>query len=178
MRRPAPGAPLTAADLMVRGVITIAPETPVEEVSELFQIHNINGAPVVDESGKLVGILTEDDLVFGQFGLTEEEMQARDRERAATSRRKGKGRRTKAGGKAGGKAVRPGPARRAAEIMTPNPITAEEATSLDDLCRIMWNLRIHRVPIVRRGILKGIVSSMDICRLIAEGKARLDRGGD
>jgi CBS domain-containing protein len=39
-----------------------------------------------------------------------------------------------------------------------------------DLCRIMWSLRIHRVPILRKGKVTGLVSSMDLCRAVLEGK--------
>ena len=56
---------LIAADVMSGDVITIRASTTIEEVSELFQIHNINGAPVVDDEGMLIGIVTEDDIVVG-----------------------------------------------------------------------------------------------------------------
>jgi len=54
-------------------------------------------------------------------------------------------------------------------IMTSPAISADEETSISDLCRIMWNLRIHRVPILRDGKVTGLVSSMDLCRAILDG---------
>jgi len=36
----------------------------------------------------------------------------------------------------------------------------------------MWSLRIHRVPILKRGTVTGLVSSMDLCRAVLEGKIR------
>ncbi|HXH27996.1 MAG TPA: CBS domain-containing protein, partial [Candidatus Polarisedimenticolia bacterium] len=55
------------------------------------------------------------------------------------------------------------------EIMTSPAISADEETPITDLCRIMWNLRIHRVPILKNGKVTGLVSSMDLCRAILEG---------
>ena len=59
------------------------------------------------------------------------------------------------------------------EIMTVNPIAAEEDTSLEELCRLMWNFRVHRLPIVRQGKVTGIVSAIDLCRLVTEGRIRI-----
>ena len=58
-------------------------------------------------------------------------------------------------------------------IMTSPAISAEEDTLVTDLCRIMWSLRIHRVPILKRGKVTGLVSSMDLCRAVLEGKIRI-----
>lgn len=145
---------LKAADVMARDVLMVHPETAVEEVSSLFQFHNIHGAPVVDHDGILVGIVTENDLVFGQMGTTP------DRPPAGEPK-----------GRRGLRAVETTP--RVADIMTPNPIAAEEGTPVEDLCNLMWRLKIHRIPIVREGKVTGIVSSLDICRVIADGQARL-----
>jgi signal-transduction protein with cAMP-binding, CBS, and nucleotidyltransferase domain len=58
-------------------------------------------------------------------------------------------------------------------IMTSPAISADESTPVTDLCRIMWSLRIHRVPILRAGKVTGLLSSMDLCRAILEGKIRI-----
>ena len=58
-------------------------------------------------------------------------------------------------------------------IMTSPAISAEEDTPVTDLCRIMWSLRIHRVPILKKGKVTGLVSSMDLCRAVLEGKIRI-----
>ena len=54
---------LTARDLMQRDVICVNPETPLPEVHRLFLQEEINGAPVVDESGDVVGLISSMDLV-------------------------------------------------------------------------------------------------------------------
>ena len=54
---------LTAADVMTRDVITVKKETTIRELAELFARHRISMAPVVDDSGAMIGIVTETDLV-------------------------------------------------------------------------------------------------------------------
>jgi CBS domain-containing protein len=166
---------LTAADVMTSEVITVRLETTMDEVSELFQIHNINGAPVVDDDGLLVGIVTEDDVVVGSMGFSDEELDTleeddEDGETGATPAA------TPAAKPAAEETAEGEPVdetRRVGEIMTPRPITVEEDTPVEEICRLMWKLKIHRIPIVSGGRVRGIVSTIDICRLIVEGRARL-----
>ncbi|HTY20423.1 MAG TPA: CBS domain-containing protein [Geobacteraceae bacterium] len=54
---------LTAADVMTRDVITVKKETTIRELAELFARHRISSAPVVDDSGAMIGIVTETDLI-------------------------------------------------------------------------------------------------------------------
>jgi CBS-domain-containing membrane protein len=54
---------LTAGDVMTREVITVKKETTIRELAELFARHRISSAPVVDDSGAMIGIVTETDLV-------------------------------------------------------------------------------------------------------------------
>src|ERR1039458_8440945 len=54
---------LTAADVMTKDVISVKKETTIRELAELFARHRISSAPVVDDSGKMIGIVTETDLV-------------------------------------------------------------------------------------------------------------------
>jgi CBS domain-containing protein len=165
---------LTASDVMVSEVITVRPETSIEEVSELFQIHNIHGAPVVDSDGLLVGIVTEDDVMVGGMGFSDEELDSLEDEDGEEADKE------VATAAAAEPAVEPAgegdlmdETRRVEEIMTPRPITAEEHTPVEELCRLMWKLKIHRIPIVNEGRVRGIVSTIDICRLVVEGRARL-----
>ena len=55
---------LTAKDLMNREVITVQADQNVRELAELFLRKNFSGAPVVDGAGKLIGIVTRNDLIF------------------------------------------------------------------------------------------------------------------
>jgi CBS domain-containing protein len=56
---------------------------------------------------------------------------------------------------------------RVADIMTSPAVFATEQTSLADVCRLMWQLRIHHVPIVRQGRVTGMVSTLDVSRVVA-----------
>lgn len=53
----------TAAELMSAPAMTIRADTPVKEIAALFEAHNINRAPVTDEAGRLLGIVSRGDLV-------------------------------------------------------------------------------------------------------------------
>src|SRR5574342_876407 len=54
---------LTAKDIMTKDVITVRPDTSIEELASLLVENRISGAPVVDDSGNLFGIVTENDLI-------------------------------------------------------------------------------------------------------------------
>jgi CBS domain-containing protein len=54
-----------------RQVIAVRPEAPVKEALALFVIHEIDSVPVVDPCGKLIGIFTERDVLYGDFGDSE-----------------------------------------------------------------------------------------------------------
>jgi CBS domain-containing protein len=63
-----------------------------------------------------------------------------------------------------------GDALKVKDIMTSPAVSADENTEIASLCRMMYKLRIHRVPIVRDGKISGIISSLDICAAISAGK--------
>ena len=53
----------TIKDVMTKQVISVSPETSIIEVQEILYKHKFDGAPVVDDNGKLIGIITEYDLL-------------------------------------------------------------------------------------------------------------------
>ncbi len=183
---------LRAKDLMTPRPITVPAEMSIGDLCDLFQENNINGAPVVDEDGRLVGVVTQEDIVYGAMG----DMASDPIAGAAAPPGKRKGRREKPliallrrqrlaavpeSGPAPGErpfwtdlAKPRGPlASPVRSIMTSPAISADEDTPVSDLCRIMWNLRIHRVPIVRKGKVTGLVSSMDLARAILAGRIKV-----
>lgn len=191
--RGAPQRLLRARDVMTRDPITVGETTTVGELCDLLQEKNINGAPVVDHGGRLVGVVAQEDIIYGAMGQLGLEAGGGGESGAEGGGRRG-GKRVMAMLKERHLAEVPSPvprpgekpfwaedARRGApmetpvsEIMTSPAISADEETPLVDLCRIMWNLRIHRVPILRNGRVTGLVSSMDLCRAILEGTIRID----
>jgi CBS domain-containing protein len=118
------------------------------DVTDLFQHAHVHGAPVVDERGRLLGMVSQEDLLIG--GMTA-----------------GGGRPAQEGAPEAPEAE----ALRVRDIMTAPAISATEDTPLEDLCRMMWRFRIHHIPIVTAGKLVGMVSSLDICRFVGEDGA-------
>ena len=199
VRRAGPG--FLARDLMTRTPVTVLADMKVGALCDLLQERNINGAPVVDSQGRLVGVVTQEDIIYGAMGSPADDS-------GAGSGRPGEQVSGTAPGAAPGRgrpsrrvvsvlrgrtlrAAPPAPPRPGerpfwAEYRSPDPmempvssimtspaISAEEDTPVTDLCRIMWSLRIHRVPVLRRGKVTGLVSSMDLCRAVIEGKIKV-----
>ena len=54
---------MIARDIMTRKVYTISPDASVQEVAQLLSRKRISGAPVVDKDGKMVGVVTEADII-------------------------------------------------------------------------------------------------------------------
>jgi CBS domain-containing protein len=119
-------------------------ELTVDELADVLQEAHIHGAPVVREDGRLVGFVSQEDVLFGNMGGPP---RRRDSETEIP---------------------RDEYVVRVGDIMTAPAVSAAEETDLRDLCRIMWRLRVHHVPIVRGGKVTGIVSSLDLCRVVAE----------
>ena len=142
------GGKILARDIMTRDVATVTPSMTIDDLCEIFQRKNIKGVPVVDAAGLLLGIVTESDVVFGGFGRGDEGQDASP----AAGRLPGRGPTT----------VR--------EIMTEPAISAEEDTPVEKIAEILWKMRIHRVPICVRGRPTGIVSALDICKALAQGR--------
>jgi len=181
---------LRARDLMTRSPITVDEQTTVGQLCDLLQEKNINGAPVVDRQGRLVGVVTQEDIIYGTMGHPM--FAAGGSSDTSPAGRQRGGKRVVAMLREGRLRPAPSPPPRAGEkpfwsdvhrppdpmetpvsaIMTSPAISADEETPVSDLCRIMWNLRIHRIPILRRGRVTGLVSSMDLCRAILDGKIR------
>jgi len=186
------GAVLRARDLMTSGPVTVEEGITISELCDLLQARNINGAPVVDRSGHLVGIVTQEDIIYGTMGHPTSandpepgqgspEQTKRHRRRMMAMLRERSLSEVPPTEKGAGEKPFWADAPRMADpmdqpvrtIMTSPAISADEQTPVGDLCRIMWNLRIHRVPILKNGRVTGLVSSMDLCRAILGGIIRI-----
>lgn len=139
---------MNARDLMQTAVPTLREDTPLAEACDLFLEENVNGAPVVDAAGRLVGVVTQQDVFFGTLGRPL---------RGAERRLAGFG------------PDDPIWRLRVRDVMTSPAVCANEDTDIEELCRLMWSMRIHRIPIVRDGVVAGVVSSMDLCHAVCEG---------
>jgi CBS domain-containing protein len=151
-------AVLTVKDIMTRNVITVSAETEIIQAARLLLEKRINGVPVVDETGKLVGILCQSDLVAQQkripipslFTLLDGYMPLRSIKRLD-------------------RAVEKIAAITVAHAMTPDPVTVSPDTSIEDVAALMVDKNFHTLPVVEKGNLVGIVGKQDVLRTLLEG---------
>ncbi|RLC48436.1 MAG: hypothetical protein DRH70_01070 [Candidatus Coatesbacteria bacterium] len=150
---------LTAKDVMTRDVVTVSPSTSLKTLGRILAEHNITGVPVVNDEGKIAGIVSETDLILSQLRMrigNRDYDDIFDLFSASTEL-------------AAEPQARYGPAPRWVEdIMTKRVIVVGEDTAVTDLASLMADKGIHRVPVVRDGKLVGIVSALDLLKAIAD----------
>ncbi|HWM48232.1 MAG TPA: CBS domain-containing protein [Xanthobacteraceae bacterium] len=144
---------MKAADVMVRDVVTVSPDATVHEVVLLLLKNRISGVPVVDAAGKLVGIVSEGDLLH--------------RAEAGTEQRHSRFLSVFASNEARAAEYVKSHSRKVSDIMTKNVVTASPATSLRDIAAMLEKNGIKRVPIVDNGKLVGIVSRANLIQALA-----------
>ncbi len=146
---------LKAKDIMTKDVVTVSPDTTVEELGRLFIEKGVSGAPVVDAEGRLFGIVTENDLIsknsrlhiptilrlfdaYIPLGTSKLETEIK-RMTAST----------------------------VGEVCTRKVVTINEETLIDEIATIMNDKRIHLLPVLRGGKVVGIVGKRDLIKGIA-----------
>jgi CBS domain-containing protein len=158
---------MRAVDIMTTDVITVDPDTTVQALAALLAERGISGAPVVDSSGRLVGIISEGDLLH--------------RAEIGTARRHRERRRSwwldhfasdlaREYVKSHGRIVK--------DIMTRDVVTVTENTDLADVAALLEAKRIKRVPVVREGKIVGIISRANIVRAVGSSKGAPPREGE
>ncbi len=128
-------------DWMTRQVITVSPETPLPEAHQIMMNEEIRRLPVLDEAGKLVGIVTLGDVRGAQpspaTSLSIWELNY------LLSNLKVK------------------------EIMTPNPVTLSCEATIGEAARAMLENRVSGLPVVDdAGNLQGIITESDIFSMV------------
>jgi CBS domain-containing protein len=145
----------TAGDVMRTDVFTVRDNWDIREALRLFEEKHISGAPVVDVRGDIVGVLSVTDIARAHTL------------RAAKDRRESEFYRTTLPDEfPDGFEVESYDAIPVAEVMTPVVIDAPQETPVSRLAALMVDLHIHRVIITHEGKLAGIVSSLDLLRLL------------
>jgi CBS-domain-containing membrane protein len=146
---------LKVKDIMTTEIITVSPETEIVQATKLLLENRINGVPVLDETGRLVGILCQSDLIAQQRKLpipsfftlldglipliSEKQIDKQVRKIAAVT---------------------------VAEAMTPNPVTVQPDTNIEEVAALMVDRNFHTIPVVDEGKLVGIVGKEDVLRTL------------
>jgi CBS domain-containing protein len=143
-----------AVDVMSPRVIAVHPDAPVSQAAELMLRTGVSGLPVQDTSGALVGILTEGDL------LRRVELGTQRRRSRLLAFLTSPGRLAEEYTHSQGRKV--------SEVMSREVETVDPESQLSDVVDLMLKRRIKRVPVVRDGVLMGIVSRADLMRALAK----------
>ncbi|UCE71715.1 MAG: CBS domain-containing protein [Nitrospiraceae bacterium] len=143
---------LTATDIMTKDVITATSGTTVEELARLLISHKISGVPVVNDDKKLIGIVTENDLIKknkrfhiptiirlfdAYFLLDSGKVEDEIKKMVATT---------------------------VGEICTTKVVSIKEDTTLEEIATIMAEKHVHLLPVLRDDEVVGIVGKADVVR--------------
>jgi len=150
---------MRAMDVMTTDVITVNPDMTIQALATRLAERGISGAPVVDTSGRLVGIISEGDLLH--------------RAEIGTARRHRERRRSwwldhfasdlaREYVKSHGRTVN--------DIMTRDVVTVTEDTDVGEVAELLEEKRIKRVPVMREGKMVGIISRANIVRAVGASK--------
>ncbi len=144
---------LTAKDIMTTKVHSVTPETGIEELARQFVATNVNAMPVIDGEGRLIGLVSQSDLVeldrplhiptvialFDWVLYVESEKKFRDEVERIT-------------------------ARKVADICSRQVITCTPQTPVTEIAEMMSEEKAHLVPVVENGLVVGVVGRLDIVR--------------
>jgi CBS domain-containing protein len=151
---------MKASDVMVTDVVTVRPDMPVREAAKILLDHRISAAPVLNAQGRLVGILSEGDLMR--------------RAEIGTERRRSWWLDLLAGESARADDYIRAHGTRVADLMTKDVVTASENASLSEIAALLERHRVKRVPIVRGDALVGIVSRANLLQALASAPVAPD----
>jgi CBS domain-containing protein len=152
---------MQARDVMVRGVISVSPDMPVQIAANAMVSNCVSALPVIDIYAKLVGIISEGDLIrrveistewlrFGGAGETHLSSDSLAKEFVKSH------------------------AKRVSDVMTREVITAPPETPLREIANLMEKHFIKRVPIVRNELVVGIVSRANLLQVLARASDKTD----
>jgi CBS domain-containing protein len=149
---------LKAGDIMTKDVITVSPSTTIEEFARLLVDKRISGAPVVDEKGELIGIVTENDLIrknkrfhiptiirlFDAFIMLQSQSMIESEIKAMA-------------------------AVTVEDVYIKEVVTVSENAMVDEIASLMANKKVHLIPVVDGKTIKGIIGKIDIIRGLSIG---------
>ena len=139
---------MKAKDVMTGNVISVAPDATVLQAARIMLQHHISGLPVIDKTGRLVGIVSEGDFLR--------------RQETHTERRRPRWLKFVMGpGRLAADYVH-SHGRKISELMTTNLQTVDENSPLEAIVQLMENYRIKRVPVMRGSTVVGIVTRANL----------------
>ena len=144
---------MKAADIMVANVITVSPNDRVRDVAGILLTNRISAVPVVDERGKLVGIVSEGDLM--------------QHVEAGSERRRSWWLELSTGNETLAAEYVKAHSRKVTDVMTREVISAGPDTPIGDIAALLEKNGIKRVPIVKDGKIVGIVSRANLIQSLA-----------
>jgi len=151
-----------ARDIMNSDVISVPAEMDLRDLARLFLDKGITGAPVVNRSGELVGVISQTDLIY--YNLTRSDELVLDSHFYQVARMEGRHVPT-------GFQIEDTNSGIVSDVMTPVVHSVTERTGVDSIAKMMTSKHIHRV-IVRRGRqVSGIISALDVLRVAGKDKA-------
>jgi CBS domain-containing protein len=135
--------PMLVRDVMTTEVVTVGPMASLKHATELLDTHHVTALPVVDEHGRLVGVLSEADVL--RDGLlpdpTRHEIRTPVSGRTAPLRVK--------------------------DVMTAMPVSVTADSDLAEAARTLVDTQVKSLPVVEHGHLVGIVSRSDVIAMLA-----------
>lgn len=146
---------LTAKDIMTTEVVTVTLETSLKDLAAKFVASRYSNMPVLDDSGKLVGIISETDLVEqqkplhiptvmalfdGVFYLDSEKRFRKEVDRVT--------------------------AQTVGELFSPNPVTCPPEATVREIAGLMSKHKAHLVPVVKNDNLVGVVARLDLIKAV------------
>jgi CBS domain-containing protein len=129
-------------EVMSRDVVTVTPDASLKAVAGILIERGISGLPVCDAEGRVLGVVSEGDLLFKEQG--------RDLRRGALFGRMA--------------AEAKSDARTAGDAMSAPPIVIEPRRPVSEAARLMLQHQVKRLPVISEGRLVGIVTRADLVR--------------
>jgi len=148
-------AMIKARDIMSTDLIVTGPDMEITKATALLLENRINGLPVVNDSGQLVGIICQSDLISQQKKLPIPSIFSfLDGFIPITSIKRIE------------KEAQKIAATRVSHAMTPNPVSIEPDTSIEAVAGLMVDSNFHTLPVVDNGRLVGIIGKEDVLKIL------------
>ena len=144
---------MLARQIMTKDVISVGPESTVRDVARLLIERRISGVPVVDGDSRVLGMISEADLIF----------------RVETGARRPRSwwlSLFAGGGESAADFIK-SHSRHVSDLMTRDVVWVEEETPVADVAKTLEERHVRRVPVLRQGRLVGIISRADLVRMLA-----------